>query len=376
MNKKIKSYKADFLIVGVGFSGATFARYAADAGYSVHLIDKRKHIGGNCYSYTDEETGIEIHKYGPHIFHTNSKEIWDFLNKYTTFNNYVNRVKARTNGSIYSLPINLHTINQFFNRTFNPTEAENYIDQIRVKNIPINNFENYILSSIGSELYEAFFKYYTIKQWGIEPNKINISTAKRLPIRFNYNDNYFNDKFQGIPVDGYTKIFNRMLDHQNITVGLETDFMEFKFNWKTKYRKLVFTGAIDQFFDYKFGYLPYRTVSFKEIRGKDIQGNAVINYTDMNNQFTRIHEHKWFTPEKKFENSIAFEEYSDFTNSKKEPYYPIRNSESDLLYNKYLKLARLEKDVIFLGRMAEFRYYDMHQVIGAAIKKFKNYVMG
>ena len=374
MNKSIKSYRADFLIIGAGFSGATFARCAADAGYTVQVIDKRKHMGGNCYTYKDQDSGIEIHKYGPHIFHTNSAQIWKFITKFTEFNNYVNRVKARSNGSIYSLPINLHTINQFFKKTFNPKEAEQFIDKLRIKNIPITNFKNYIVSSIGEELYEAFFKYYTIKQWGKDPEQIDVSTAKRLPIRFHYDDNYYNDRYQGIPVDGYTSIFKRMLDHKNIKVSLNTGFNEFRDNWRNKFRHLVFSGSIDEFFNYSFGYLPYRTVRFKEIRGKEIQGNAVINYTDMKFSFTRIHEHKWFTPERKFEDSVAFEEYSDFTDSRNEPYYPIRDFESDALYNKYEVLAKEEKDIIFLGRLAEFRYYDMHQVIGSAISKFKNYI--
>jgi UDP-galactopyranose mutase len=211
-----QSFKADFLIVGCGFAGATFARSVAENGYTSHIIDKRDHIGGNGYMYRDKETQIEIHKYGPHIFHTNSKEIWDFINRFTTFNHYINRVKAVTGRQVYSLPINLHTINQFFHKNFNPAEAEEFIERVRDKNVLVTNFKESLLSSIGRELYEAFFKYYTIKHWGVDPKEINVSTAKRLPVRFDYNDNYYNDAYQGIPMDGYTKIFERMLDHPGI----------------------------------------------------------------------------------------------------------------------------------------------------------------
>ena len=368
------SYKADFLIIGAGFAGVTFGRLAAENGYLVEIMDKREHIGGNCYTYKDVETGIEVHKYGPHIFHTNSYMIWKFINRFTSFNSYINRVKARTNGNIYSLPINLHTINQFFNKVLGPKEAVKFIESRKVRNLEINNFENYVLASLGKELYEAFFKFYTMKHWGVEPKEISISTAKRLPIRFNYNDNYYDDMYQGIPTDGYTAIFNRMLKHSNIKVYLDHDFSEIKNNWRNKYKILVYTGSIDEYFNYIFGLLPYRKVSFREIRDKEILGNAVVNFTDLSVPYTRIHEHKWFTPEKKFEYSIAFEEYSDSSDSRDSPYYPIRNPKSDELYKKYCELSQNETDVIFIGRLAEFKYYDMHQVIGSAISKYKNHI--
>jgi UDP-galactopyranose mutase len=373
MSKKINSYKADFLIVGAGFAGATFARCAADAGFTVHIIDKRDHIGGNCFSYKDEETGIEVHKYGPHIFHTNSKEIWDFINRFTTFNHYTHRVKANYNGEIFSLPINLHTINQFYRKAFSPKEAEDFIESLRVKKNKVENFEDYILSSLGEDLYKAFFRDYTIKQWGIEPKQIPISTAKRLPIRFNYDDNYFNDIFQGIPADGYTKIFERMLHHDKIQIRLKSSFEEYKENWRKNYRYLVYTGSIDEYFDYEFGYLPYRTVYFEEIRGKEIIGTSVMNFTDMKYNFTRIHEHKWFTPNIKFSNSIAFKEFSDMTDSRKNPYYPIRNLLNDKILKNYWDMAKYESNVLFIGRLAEYRYYDMDQVIGSSLSKFKKF---
>ena len=362
------------LIVGGGLSGSVFGRLAAEAGHDSTIIDCRNHIGGNCYSYADKETGIEIHKYGPHIFHTNNKEVWDFINRFSNFNNYVNRVKALSNGSIYSLPINLSTINQFFGKTMTPSEAEKFIKERRIHKDSINNFEESVLASIGLELYEAFYKYYTIKHWGIHPKEIPVSTAKRLPIRFNYNDNYFNDQYQGIPVDGYTILFERMLDHKNIKIRLETDFDEYKLAWREKYDHLVFCGSLDNYFNYEYGDLAYRTVRFEEIRDKEIQGNAVINYTDNSVEFTRIHEHKWFTPNKSFNNSIGFKEYSSSTTSRKEPFYPVQNEQTNNLFAKYKQLAKNELNVTFIGRLAEYKYYDMHQVIASSISKFKKWV--
>ncbi len=361
------------LIIGAGFSGSVFGRLAAEAGHDVTIIDRRNHIGGNCYSYADEETGVEIHKYGPHIFHTNNKEVWDFVNRFSDFNNYVNRVKAVSNGVIYSLPINLGTINQFFGRTMSPKQAEKFIRERRVLKNSINNLENHILNSLGKELYEAFYKYYTIKQWGVHPREIPVSIAKRLPIRYNYNDSYYNDRYQGIPVDGYTVIFLRLLDHKNIKIKLESDFDEYKSVWRENFDHLVFCGSLDNYFNYEFGDLPYRTVRFEEIRDKEIQGNAVINYTDSSVKFTRIHEHKWFTPEKTFENSVAFKEYASETTSRKSPYYPIQNEQTQSVFKIYNQLAKKESNVTFIGRLAEYKYYDMHQVIASSIAKFKKF---
>ena len=362
------------LIIGCGFGGAVFARLAADAGHNVTIIDKRKHIGGNCFTSKDEETGIEVHKYGPHIFHTNDKRVWDFLKKYTDFNSYINRVKAVSGGKVYSLPINLGTINQFFGKTFSPSEAQGFIENKRIDIKKVNNLEDYILSSLGKELYEAFYKHYSTKHWGVAPKKIALSTAKRLPIRYNYNDNYFNDKYQGIPKEGYTIIFKRLLEHKSIRVQLESDFDEFKDRWRENFDHLVYTGSIDEYFGYKFGELPYRTVTFKEIRGKEIQGSAVINYTDNKAKYTRIHEHKWFTPEKSFDSSLAFKEFSSQTTSKLNPYYPIRNVSNDIIYSRYNGLSDKEKNVIFLGRLAEYKYYDMHQVIASSMSKFRKFI--
>jgi len=363
--------KTDFLIIGCGFAGATFANLAAERGYTVRLVDKRNHIGGNCYTYKDEESKVEVHKYGPHIFHTNAPKIWEYVNRFSTFNNYVNRVKARTGNKVYGMPINLHTINQFFGKDFTPTEAEKHIDSIRIKDLKPSNFEEFVMHNLGIELYEAFYKNYTIKHWGVHPTEIPTSTAKRLPIRFNYNDNYFNDQFQGIPTEGYTQLIQRMIEHENIQLSLGEDFEDYRASWQQNFEHLVFTGSIDNYFNYNSGYLPYRTLRFEPVRGKNIVGNAVMNYTDMSESFTRIHEHKWFTPERKFDKSIAFKEYPSNTDSRKNPIYPIRNKDSEVMYQAYAKQAKEEEKVTFVGRLAEFRYYDMHQVIAASMTKFE-----
>jgi UDP-galactopyranose mutase len=366
MSKKI-------LIVGCGFSGATFGRMAAEAGHEVTIIDRRDHIGGNAYTYRDEETGIDVHKYGAHIFHTNDDKVWAFVNRFSKFNNYTNRVKAITGGHIYTLPVNLHTINQFFGKTFTPKEAEAFIESLRVPVAQVTNFEEFVISSIGEELYEAFYKYYSIKQWGVHPTEIIASTAKRLPIRFYYDDNYFGDKYQGIPIDGYTSLFERMLAHPNIKVILKTEYTDVKDSWRKRYDNMVFTGPIDYYFDHCYGKLPYRTLRFEEIRDKEIQGNAVVNYTDMSQPFTRVIEHKYFAPGKKYEHSVGFKEFSEAADSSHDPYYPVRNGQSDKIFSQYDKLAATERDVLFLGRLAEFKYYDMHQVIGAALAAFRRW---
>lgn len=312
-----------------------------------------------------------MHKYGPHIFHTSSLKVWNYVNRFSKFNNYVNRVKVRTNNQVYGMPINLHTINQFFGKDFSPEAAQKYIDSIRLTDIKPTNFEEFVVHNLGTDLYEAFYKYYTIKHWGVNPTEIPMSTAKRLPIRFNYNDNYFNDQFQGIPINGYTELIRKMIDHENIQLSLGADFETYRSAWDLDFKHLVFTGSIDNYFNYNNGFLPYRTLRFETIRGKNIIGNAVMNYTDMSESFTRIHEHKWFTPERKFDKSIAFKEYPSNTDSRKDPIYPIRNPTSEAMFTAYSKQAKAIENVTFVGRLAEFRYYDMHQVIAASMTKFE-----
>jgi UDP-galactopyranose mutase len=362
------------LVVGAGFAGSTFARLAANDRIDVHVIDTHDHVGGNSYSFEDSRSGVEIHKYGPHIFHTDDENVYQFITQFTAFNNYVNRVKAKSKGRIYSLPINLHTINQFFDKSFSPQEAEKFMEEKKTKIDQVTNFEEFVLSSLGRELFEAFFRDYTIKQWEKDPKDIPLSTAKRLPIRYNYNDNYFDDKYQGIPVDGYGKMFEKILDHEKIKISLNTSFDEYKYSWQENYDYIVFTGSVDEFFDYQYGYLPYRTVRFEEIRGAEIQGNAVINYTDMSEKFTRIHEHKYFTPDKTFKESVAFKEYSEASDSKNRPYYPVETPESISMIEKYRELAKKESNVIFIGRLAEFKYYNMDQVIKSSMELYQNII--
>jgi UDP-galactopyranose mutase len=373
MNILTQPKKADFLIVGCGLAGSVFARLAAESGYSCTVIDKRSHIGGNSYSYTDKESNVEVHQYGPHIFHTSSVEVWNFVNRFARFNSYVNRVKAHAFGRVYSLPINLMTINELFSKTFSPAEAEQFIETLRVPIASPSNFEEQVISSLGIAMYHTFFKHYTRKQWGVNPKEIPGSTARRIPIRFTYDDNYYNDVYQGIPVDGYASMFANMLKHDAIHLELGASFDEHRDSWRRNYKHLVFTGSLDDYFGYTAGFLPYRKVTFREIRGKEIQGTAVINYTDDSVPFTRIHEHKWFTPERTFARSIGFEEYSESTDSRDEPYYPVRNPVSDKIYSQYKAIADQEQDVIFIGRLAEFRYYDMHQVIGSSMARFTQF---
>ncbi len=358
------------LIVGAGFAGSTFARLAAENNIQVDIIDQKNHIGGNSYSYSDKNTGIEIHKYGPHIFHTNSEKVYNFITRFCKLNNYINQVKAISNGNVFSLPITLHTINQFFGKTFSPSEAKLFIEQKRIKFEKIDNFEKVILNSIGKELYEAFFRDYTIKQWGKEPIEIPVSTAKRLPIRYNYNDNYFEDKYQGIPICGYYRLFKNILDHNNISILLNTEFKELEKYWKKKYDYLIYTGSIDEYFNNKLGKLPYRSVKFEKIIGTEIQGNAVINYTDMSVPFTRIHEHKYFTPNKKFKNSIGFKEFSLPFDGNNNQSYPIENREGIELFKQYYNMMKNEKNTVLIGRLAEFKYYNMDQVIKSSMNKF------
>ncbi len=362
------------LIVGAGFAGSTFARIVAENGFYIEVIDNRDHSGGNSYSYRDSETGIEIHKYGPHIFHTSNEKVFEFITRFTTLSGYIHRVKAVTHGQVFSLPINLHTINQFFGKVLSPKEARQFIEKKQIKIDKLTNFEEVVLASLGRELYEAFFKDYTIKQWGKNPKEIPASTAQRLPVRYDYNDCYFNDKYQGIPVEGYGVLFDRMLDHPNITVSLRTSFNDIRSEWRKKYSYLIFTGSIDEYYDYRYGYLPYRTVTFDEIRGKEIQGSAVINYTDASVPFTRIHEHKYFTPDHKYKNSIAYKEFSVATTSRKDPFYPINDEQGKAIYNQYKEMATQEKGVIFIGRLAEYRYYNMDQVIDSSMKSFDRFM--
>ena len=358
--------KKNVAIVGAGFSGAVVANQLAHAGYNVEVFESRSHIAGNCHSERDAETNVMLHVYGPHIFHTDNERAWEFINRFGEMMPYVNRVKAITNGRVFTLPINLLTINQFFNKTFRPAEAEAFMAEIGDKTIENpQTFEEQALRFVGRELYEAFFKTYTIKQWGLQPSELPASILKRLPVRFNYDDNYFNHKYQGMPKDGYTVIVEKMLDVPGIQVHLNTRFDP---NAKGDYDHVFYSGPIDAWFGHTEGRLPYRTLDFEVFRDTgDYQGNAVINVCDNSQRYTRVTEHKHFAPWEKHEKTICYLEYSRQCEPEDTPYYPIRQAREKAQLEKYVNLAKQETNVTFMGRLGTYRYLDMDVTINEAL---------
>ena len=360
--------KKRYLIVGAGFSGAVVAEQLSRAqDCRILVIDERAHIGGNCHTKRDNDTGVMVHQYGPHIFNTDNKEVWDYINHFCEMVPFINRVKIVYKGQVYSMPINLHTINKFFGKTLNPREAKEFIEQLADKTIEEpQNFEEQAMKFIGEELYRAFFYGYTKKQWGCEPSELPASILKRLPVRFNYNDNYYNSTLQGIPRDGYTPIFEKMLDHPSIEIKLNTKF-DGGFD-TTGFDHVFYTGPIDAFFGYKYGRLSYRTVYFEKHEADgDYQGNAVINYADPDVPYTRVHEHKHFTPWEQHDKTVYFKEYSKETEPDDIPYYPKRLKDDMEKLTIYQDEVKELKDYTFLGRLATYRYMDMHHVIGEAL---------
>ena len=353
-------------IVGAGFSGAVIANQLAQAGYTVDVFESRPHIAGNCYSERDAETGVMVHVYGPHIFHTDNERAWEFINRYAEFKPYVNRVKAITGGKVFTLPINLLTINQFFNKTMGPAEAQEFLQNLGDKSIENpTTFEEQALRFVGRELYEAFFKTYTIKQWGLHPSELPASILKRLPVRFNYDDNYFNHKYQGMPADGYTALVQNILDVPGVTVHLSTAFDPAD---KGNYAHVFYSGPIDAWFKHEEGRLPYRTLDFETFRADgDYQGNAVINYCDDEKKYTRITEHKHFSPWEKHEKTICYAEYSRQCEEKDVPYYPIRQTREKAQLELYVNKAKNEDNVTFVGRLGTYRYLDMDVTIHEAL---------
>ncbi|CAI3922492.1 UDP-galactopyranose mutase [Commensalibacter communis] len=362
-NKKI-------LIVGAGFSGAVIGRLLAEEGFDVHIIDERSHTAGNCYSERDKETEVMVHTYGPHIFHTDNEEVWNFLNQHAEMMPYINRVKTTVNGQVFSLPINLHTINQFFHKTFSPDEAKEFIKTKGDSSIvEPQSFEDQALKFVGKELYEAFFKGYTLKQWGLHPSELPASILKRLPVRFNYDDNYFSHKFQGMPKDGYTVIVDSIMDHKNITVSLN---MKFDKADQGKYRHIFYSGPLDAYFDYQHGRLAYRTLDFEKFTYQgDYQGTAVMNYGEESVPYTRITEHKYFSPWESHEGSVMYKEFSRLCTEKDLPYYPIRLVGEMTQLEEYVDLAEQESNVTFVGRLGTYRYLDMDVTIAEALKTAK-----
>lgn len=356
-----------FCIVGAGFSGAIIARHLSEAGHKVLLLDERAHIAGNCHTERDKATGVMVHRYGPHIFHTADQRAWDYIRQFGTFQPYINRVKAISKGHIYTLPVNLLTINQFFNATMSPKEARAFIEAKADKSIKDpKNFEEQALSMIGPELYKAFFYGYTKKQWGLEPTELPASILKRLPLRFNYDDNYFNHPYQGMPEEGYSSIVENILNSPNIEVRLNTKFEDVS----EKFRHVFYTGPIDRYFDFKLGRLGYRTLDFERIESDgDYQGAAVINYCDQEVPFTRISEHKHFAPweAQSLEKTVSFREYSRLAEPNDVPYYPIRLANEKTMLENYIALARSTQSVSFLGRLGTYRYLDMDVTISEAL---------
>ena len=355
------------LVVGAGFSGAVIARELAEKiGCRVLVIDSRDHVAGNCHTERDAKTGVMLHKYGAHIFHTEREDVWNYVRRYSEFGPYLHRVRASTPRGVFGLPLNLMTINHFFGRRFSPAEAQAFIATLADPAIgEPRNFEEQALKFVGRELYETFFYGYTKKQWGCEPRELSASILKRLPVRFNYDDSYFSDRFQGIPVDGYTAIVERLLAHENIEVKLGAPWQA---GLGAEFAHVIFTGPIDHYYNHRFGRLGYRTMYWDQSTHRgDYQGTSVMNYPDPAVPFTRIVEHKHFAPWESHEQTAVFTEYSKETTAADVPFYPKSLAPDKVLLAQYLELARDETQVSFLGRLATYRYLDMHQVVAEAL---------
>lgn len=362
--------KYNYLIVGSGLFGTIFAYEANKKGKKCLVIDKRNHIGGNIY--TEKIEGINVHKYGAHIFHTSNKEVWDYINQFAVFNRYTNAPIARYKNEVYNLPFNMNTFNKLWG-VFTPDEAKKKIEE-ELKEVNIDepkNLEEQAIKLVGKTIYEKLIKGYTEKQWGMKATELPSFIIKRLPVRFTYDNNYFNDKYQGIPEGGYTQMIEKMLD--KVEVKLNCDYFKHKKELENIAEKIIFTGPIDQYYDYCFGELTYRNVRFETevLEMENFQGNAVVNYTEYEVPYTRIIEHKHFEygsgPK-----TVISREYSDAWNKDKEPYYPVNDNKNNELYSKYKKLADKDDKVIFGGRLGQYKYYDMHKVIEEALKCVKN----
>ena len=361
--------KYDYLIVGSGLFGAIFAYEANKRGKKCLVIEKRNHLGGNIYCENIE--GINVHKYGAHIFHTSNKEVWDYVNQFAEFNNYINSPVANYKGELYNLPFNMNTFYQLW-KVKTPSEAKAKIEE-QLKEACIDepkNLEEQAIKLIGRDVYEKLVKGYTEKQWGKKATDLPAFIIKRLPVRFTFDNNYFNDKYQGIPIGGYNVIIEKLLE--NIEVKVSTDFFDNRKHYEKIADKIVFTGMIDEFYDYKFGELEYRSLRFEDEILDEInhQGNAVINYTEYEVPYTRIIEHKHFEYGNQSKTVIT-KEYPATWKKGKEPYYPINNESNNTTYLKYKSLADCEKNVIFGGRLAQYKYYDMHNVIEQALECVK-----
>lgn len=366
----------DFLIIGSGFYGCVLAERITNVlKKKVLIVDQRNHIGGNCYSKIDQETGIEYHVYGTHIFHTSNLKVWKYINKFTEFNNYRHQVLSSHKKKIYQMPINLETINSLFKKNFSPKEASSFLKKItqKYKKSNYENFEDKAKSQIGDQLYSAFIKNYTKKQWKKDPKHLPSSIFNRLPVRLSYNEDYYEQtQWQGIPKNGYTDIFKNLLNNKKIKVSLN---QKYNLNFKIKPKYLtIYTGALDKLLNYKFGKLDWRSLNFKKktLNLKDFQGTSVINFPDLNKKYTRIHEPKHLHPERnvfKKEKTLIIEEYP--SNNINEPYYPINDEKNRNLHRKYKEYLSNKKNFTFGGRLADYAYYDIDMIISAALKKFE-----
>jgi len=363
----------DYIIVGSGFFGSICARELTDKGYKCLVLEKRNHIGGNCY--TSNKDTINIHEYGPHIFHTSNEEVWKWINQFTSFNNFIFRPVANYKGEIYSLPFNMWTFNKLWNISY-PYQAKKIISEQSDTIKDPTNLEEQAIKLVGRDVYEKLIKGYTTKQWKKDPKLLPASIIKRLPVRFTYDNNYFNDTYQGIPIGGYTQIFEKLLD--KIEIKLDTDYLKNKEHWNKQAKKVIYTGAIDKFYNYVFGELEYKTTSFihELYRGDNFQGTAMMNYTDIETPYTRIIEHKHFEFGTQPNTWITYEYPTEYKADLTEPMYPVNDDVNNIKYQKYKELAVQEKNIIFGGRLAEYKYYDMHQVIESALNFIKKETNG
>jgi len=370
--------ECDYLIVGAGLFGTILAeRIANDLGLHVIVVEKRNHIGGNCYSKKDRTTGIEYHHYGTHIFHTSSLPAWEYIRKFMELNSYHHQVITTHNAKVYQMPINLETINTFYNRNFRPSEAKAFIQQEASSEgiIEPKNMEEKGIMSIGRPLYEAFIRNYTIKQWGKDPRDLPASIVNRLPVRFNYEESYFHDgRWQGIPLDGYTAVFERLLKHPKIDIRLNCDFLKHRKDFKVR-KKIIYSGPLDRYFNYKHGRLEWRAITCERhlIKEKDFQGTSVMNYADLDVPYTRIHEPRHLHPERSYtdDKTIIFYEYSHGQKNDEEGHYPINTVNNQNLSAKYKELANQDKKLIVGGRLGDYAYYDMDKTILAALRCYQ-----
>ncbi len=374
---------ADLVIVGSGFFGLTVAQQCAqNLGLNVVVVDRRSHIGGNAYSERDPETGIEVHRYGAHLFHTSNERVWEYVNRFTAFTNYQHRVYTNFRGQVFPMPINLGTINQFFDAAYSPDEARALIAEqaAEFSTKDASNLEEKGISLIGRPLYEAFIKDYTAKQWQTDPKLLAAEIISRLPVRYNYDNRYFNDTHEGLPVDGYTAWLEKMAGHDRIELRLGTDFFdtsqEVNKNNVVGNIPVVYTGPVDQYFDYSEGRLGWRTLDFeREVKATgDFQGTSVMNYADPEVPYTRIHEFRHFHPERDYatDKTVIMREFSRFAKGEDEPYYPVNTPQDREQLVKYRDRGQAEKGVLFGGRLGTYKYLDMHMAIGAALSMVDN----